>query len=398
MNLWKKISGMAEIEITSAEPESMLRAINAAGIEIGNIICVSALTYRIVVQRRSCKRIIQVCRRRGEKVVITHQNGFFWDLIRGMNRPVLMIGALLLFMATLLLPARILFVRVVGTKAIPKQRIIDVAQGCGIAFGTSRRQVRSEQVKNALLSSVPELQWAGVNTAGCVADISVRERNEEESEEDCSGVVSIVADKDGYILWAEAEEGNILIQPGEAVKVGQTLISGYVDCGTHVRVGRAKGEVYAQTERTVTVMMPSERGKRVVQTETLKKISLLIGKKRINLWKDSGILDGSCGRMYEEYYITLPGGFSLPVALCADSYFFFETQQMNVSSEAAEQAMSDYAMHHVTGQMIAGTVSEKSYLLTDKSGVFRLDGNYVCTEMIGRERQEKIGDTNGENS
>lgn len=31
-------------------------------------------------------------------------------------------------------------------------------------------------MKNALLSAIPELQWAGVNTYGCRAVISVRER------------------------------------------------------------------------------------------------------------------------------------------------------------------------------------------------------------------------------
>ena len=48
--------------------------------------------------------------------------------------------------------------------------------------------------------------------------------------------------------------------------------------------------------------------------------------------------------------------------------------------------------------MIAGVISSERYLVTEDNGVFRLDGDYVCTEMIGRERKEKIGDTNGKNS
>ncbi len=398
MNLWKKIAGATEMEITSADPEGLLRAINAAGIEIQNIQYVSELTYQIVVWRWDCKRIIHVCRERGDEAAIRQHNGLLWEMLRGVGRPILLAGILILFMTTSFLQNRILFVRVFGAELVPEQRIIDVAQRCGIYFCASRRQVRSEQVKNALISSVPELQWAGVNTAGCVAEISVRERIKEEPENDEAKVSNIVANKDGHILWVEAEEGSVLIQSGEAVKLGQTLISGYVDCGTHVRVGRAKGEVYAQTKRPVTAIMLSEQEKKVLQTEIQKKYSVLIGKKRINFWKDSGILEGSCGRMYEEYYITLPGGFSLPIALCVDSYQVYETQPVSVLPEDAERAMSVYAKRHVIGQTIAGTISEESYSITEINGLFRLDGNYICTEMIGRERQEKIGDTNGENS
>ena len=36
--------------------------------------------------------------------------------------------------------------------------------------------IRSEKVKNSLLQRIPQLQWAGINTDGCVAVISVREK------------------------------------------------------------------------------------------------------------------------------------------------------------------------------------------------------------------------------
>ena len=398
MALWKKISGHTELEIISAEPEAMLQALNDAGIEIQNIKPVKDLTYRIMVRRRDCAKTIRLCGQRGENVYIIHKYGLFFDAFWGNKRPILILGAILLVLILLILPNRILFVKVNGNMRIPERRIIEVAQRCGIDIGASRRQVRSEQVKNALLSAVPELQWAGVNTEGCVAKISVRERNEEEEKEDGKGVVSIVAGIDGYVLWSEAEKGTILTQPGEAVEEGQTLISGYVDCGSHVQVDQAKGEVYAQTDRTITVVMPAERKKRSNKIENRKKYSLLIGKKRINLWKDSGILDSSCGRMYEEYYVTLLGGFYLPIALCVDSYCSYETMQMQVPPEEAEDELAAFAKKHLGGQMIAGVISSERYLVTEDNGVFRLDGDYVCTEMIGRERKEKIGDTNGKNS
>ena len=397
MDLCPKISGMVELEITSAEPEAMLQALNAAKIEIRNIYKVSELTYRILIQRRDYVQTKNICMERDEAAVCVGRYGIYWGVLRAVRHPILCIGVILVFLGSMLLPNCILLVRVDGASSIPAQKIVEVAQECGIRFGASWRVVRSEQMKNALLSALPELQWAGVNTYGCTAVISVRERSEEDTGLEPEGVVDIVAAKDGYVLSVESGEGTALVQPGDTVKEGQTLISGYIDCGTHVRAVRAKGEVFAHTERNAVAIMPVEWDHRILQTRISKKISLLIGKNRINLWKDSGILDSRCGRMYEEYYVTLPGGFDLPVALCVDSYSFFEMQPFAIQKEEAERVLSDFVELYLKQQMIAGMIYEGNYSVTDDAGVFWLRGIYVCREMIGKERQEKIGDTNGKN-
>ena len=397
MDLCPKISGIVELEITSAEPEAMLRALNAARIEIRNIYKVSELTYRIRIQRRDYIQTKNICKERDEEAVCVGRYGLYWGVLRAVRHPILCIGVLLVFFSSMLLPSCILFVRIDGASSIPAQKIVEVAQECGIRFGASRRVVRSEQAKNALLSALPELQWAGVNTYGCTAVISVRERSKEDTGLESEGVVNIVATKDGHVFSVELGEGTALIQPGDTVQEGQTLISGYMDCGTHVRAVRAKGEIFAHTERIAAVVMPAEWHCRVLPTRVCKKISLLIGKKRINLWKDSGILDSRCGRMYEEYYVTLPGGFALPVALCVDSYSFYEVQPLAIQKDEAEQSLSDFVELYLKQQMIAGTICEGNHSVTDDTGVFCLRGIYVCREMIGKERQEKIGDTNGKN-
>ena len=44
-----------------------------------------------------------------------------------------------------------------GNSAVASVDIIDAAQNAGLGFGASRRAVRSEKVKNALLASIPDL-------------------------------------------------------------------------------------------------------------------------------------------------------------------------------------------------------------------------------------------------
>lgn len=99
--------------------------------------------------------------------------------------------------------------------------------------------------------------------------------------------------------------------------------------------------------------------------------------------------------MYEEYYITLPGGFCLPFALCIETYGTFETAPYEVMQDSAESQMYDFAQRYLSAQMIAGSIQKKTQQITAEDYVYRLNGKYICTEMIGREQQEKIGDTNG---
>lgn len=247
-------------------------------------------------------------------------------------------------------------------------------------------------MKNALLAALPQLQWAGVNTAGCVATISVRERTESESVSQTE-FSSVVAARDGYILSAVVTRGNALCAPGQTVKAGQVLISPYTDCGICIRATGAEGTVYAQTNRSLTMVTPLEWQEKGAETGTKRKISLIFGKKRINLWKDSGILEGSCGRMYTEYPLTLPGGFVLPVTLCVEEYTTTELEP--VIRTDGEACLTKFALEYLREQMVDGTIENHLETVTALDGLTRLTGEYVCTEMIGKVQQEQIGELHG---
>lgn len=398
MDLWSSIGGMVRVTLTSAEPEQALAEIAAQGVEMRNIHREDGLTYGFLLGRKALGSVEALCIKRGDTLTVRERKGIFWAARQLLYRPMLAFTMLFFFLAVLFLPGRIFFVRVEGNELIPSAKILEAAEQCGICFGASRREVRSERVKNALLSQVPQLQWVGVNTAGCVAAISVREKSLSEEAEEAPGISSITAVRDGYVVAMTVESGDAQVQPGQTVEEGQVLISGYTDCGDYIRGARARGEVMAQTNRDMTLITPGECLQKTATGRKIKKYSLLIRKKRINLWKDSGILDSSCGRMYEKYYITLPGGFSLPVALCVDTYDMYTTQRAVLPQPEAEESMKGAASRYVTGQMIAGEILSQSFRISEEKGLLLLHAGFNCMEMIGRERQEGIGDTNGKDS
>ena len=93
--------------------------------------------------------------------------------------------------------------------------------------------------------------------------------------------------------------------------------------------------------------------------------------------------------MYEEKYITLPGGFVLPVALAVDTHICCEATDYTKSTEACFQALTAFCDSYVRGQMVSGSILQRNMTAQTGNDRSRLDADYVCIEMIGRRRQEK---------
>lgn len=398
MDFLKSLAGMAELTLTGADIPASLDILTQNQITVFSAITESDVSVRLVIFRRDWKKAVSLLQKRGDSVKLRRRQGLYW-LFKGLiHRPVLVLGCAVLLAASLYVPGRIFFVRVEGNGVIPVNQILEAADLCGIRFGASRREVRSERMKNQLLHAMPQLQWAGVNTYGCVAVITVKERADPEQEQKFSQVGNIVAARDGIILTCTATNGSLLCKPGQAVREGEVLISGFTDCGLCIRAALASGEVFALTQRRLTAVMPAQYEKILSTGLQQKKYSLIIGKNRINFWKDSGICDTTCGRMYKEYYMTLPGGFQLPIALAVEVRTEYVTESQTASGDEWAAMLSAFGQRYLKNRMVAGNVVMPQETFRTEDGVFLLEGSYICTEMIGRVRQEQIGEYNGENN
>ena len=392
MTFWRSIGGVVVVELTSADPEEALSAIIRTGIELFRVQHDKNLVCSFTVRRGDFGRLSTLCEKRGEKLRVLRKKGLYYGISRLIERKLLLLGMSLILLSAFCLPTRVLFVRVEGNSTIPENEIISAAEGCGIRFGASRRLVRSEKVKNALLDAVPQLQWAGINTSGCCAVISVRERTSSPDTPENSRISSIVADRDGYVLSAVVTRGTAQVQPGQTVRKGQLLISGYTECGICIQATQAQGEIIAQTRRTLTVVTPASCCHRRVTAGSTHRLSLLLGKKRIFFWKGSGISDTGCDRMYREYYLALPGGFRLPVAFCVDTYQFYDLAAGE--SSVKDSDLKAFASRYLKSQMTAGQVGRGNQRFVRTGDVYRLQGSYLCVEAIGKVRPEQIGETN----
>ena len=395
MGFWRSAAGTVEVELTSADAPATMKAAIHKGIEVINLRQKTELTYAFRIRRTDLKALQEVAAQKSDNLRILGRFGIYWQAKSFLNRPVLIFGLILMLVLIVYLPTGVLFISVEGNVDLPTKLILEKAEKSGILFGASRREVRSEQMKNRLLQELPQLQWAGINTYGCRAVISVRERSETDIPEASTGVSRIVAIRDGVITHMTVIAGNALCKPGQAVTAGQTLVSGFTDCGITIRGTRAKGEIYAKTQHELQLITPANGVKRGGQMAVEKKYSLILGKYRINLYKDSGISGTTCVKMYEERYMTLPGGFQLPIILVTQTVIETQTETVKLIKSRASDFLAAAAQNCLRAQMVAGAILEKEQTLSYRGGVYILEGNYACLEMIGRERSEEI--INGKN-
>ena len=384
------VFGTVQAELISADPAAALTYYGAQGLRLREPELTAPLTLTMTMDNRTWRRLEQLAQSRGDRCRCLSRRGLAVSLARGKRRLPFWIALAFLFLAVLYAPNRVWFVEVEGNGSIPDRQILAAAQACGVRFWAKAGEIRSEQVKNKILNLVPELQWAGVNFSGGVAIVSVRERLPEEAVRDRSTVTNVVAARDGVIVSMSVLGGQSVCRVGQAVRAGELLVTGCVDQTTHTQYTHADAEIYALTQRTIQAVYPQTAVQKVYTGQVIRRYSLIVGRKRINLSGNSGISDATCDKMTETKTLSLPGGYSLPVKLEIETLRPYRTVEVQVSQTLAEDALCSYARQAALSEMIAGEILGQTPALREESGLYWMDMTYACREMIARQRPAEL--------
>ena len=395
MSITSSLSGIMVVEIVSADIAGTLEFLCKNRVHLWDISYQDQLTVHVRIYRHAWRKLNTLLTKHGSTVRLVAKEGIYWQFCLLLTRPIFAFGMVLFLFALIFIPSRVFFVRVEGNSTVYSNKILETAANLGVRFGTSRRYVRSEAVKNGLLSAIDELEWAGVNTKGCVAVISVREHTSENKIAIPNNPCDVVATRDGIVLSCDVTRGNPVCFPGQSVAAGQILISGTVDHGVAITSTAAEGEVFAATRRDISVLTHAKTQRRTADRGSKTQFRLLIGKKLINFFKGSGISGSTCVKMYSKYVLTLPGGFELPLGLVREIFIERELSEEILDEHEVRKLLSDFVSDYLRNQMIAGRILGTDEQLALGDNVYQLSGNYACTEMIGRVQQDQIGAYHG---
>ena len=165
---------------------------------------------------------------------------------------------------------------------------------------------------------------------------------------------------------------------------GERLVSGLVDLERTYTLTQAKAEIYARTWRKGEAVTPSAYLQKTPTGDTFHCLWLEVGGRSIKIFGNSGILEASCDKMWERQPLTLPGGYELPVALIWETYTPYTLRAASSTESAAQLLLADYAESMTRADMVAGEILERDLDLTVRRGIYRLDWDFRCREMIAR--------------
>ena len=333
--------GSVLCEIRGAAPLRCLNALGEAGIEAKRAERADEFTLRLTLDERDYSAAAAIAARsQCELARISSRGGAL--LARRLRRRIALLTAAVVCFA--LLAAGSLFVweiDISGCESVTEGEVRRALASAGVAEGSFWPAWDADAVKNHLLLEIPELAWAGVSVSGSRAEVRVRERIERPELASDGAPGSITAASSGIIERMEVYEGAPAVSVGDAVAVGETLVSGEMASAVgDTRYVRARAAVTARTYVELTACAPLKYG-RLLEADTHSRWSLIIGSGRVNFFRGSSQTPPGCGKIIEEYPLAWEGVFRLPVTLVRETVIEYSAEEAEEDPNLLEQRLAE---------------------------------------------------------
>ena len=288
-----------------------------------------------------------------------------------------------------LLAASRLFVwdiEVEGNEDVSRGEILRALAECGVESGSFWPTWSADRIKNEVILRIPELAWVGVSVDSSRATVRVRERDEAPEVTDKDAPYSVTARRTGIIERTEVYLGAPLVQAGDAVLEGETLVSGAVESGLGtVRYVHASAKIEARTYYELTAAAPLEYSE-AVEAGSRTRWALVVGNERLNLYPGGSGLDENCSKVTTEHALEWPGVFSLPVSLVREEILEYDIVTRSADTAALQQRLETQLASELERQLDGrGEVLSQSFSAAESGGLLYVTLRAECLEDIAAE-------------
>lgn len=343
---------------------------------------------------RSVARRVEVLCKDGEIPVTVVREGGLPRLLGALwRRPGLVVG-LLLGIFLIVAAQRVVWdVRISGNRTVSDKAVRESLAACGFSVGTPLRGFEADRVENEALMRDERLAWISINRKGTVAYVEVREKTPSPTEEDHSPC-DVVAAMGGVIERIELEEGNVRVAAGQAVGVGDVLVSGLYDSMTQgIRITAARARVFARTTRILTVEIPLTCTRKVYapQGEGIQREkSVIFFENHIKFSKKTGIPHGFYDTIEEETSWGPIRGVGFPLSTRTVWYIPYETVTVTRTPAEAEELAHFELAKKIAALPGGAELLSKSVTTELGEDSFTLTCTLTCIEDIGRIRPIEV--------
>lgn len=371
--IYEKLRGRLRVEVCGAYVEGLLNAAALEAVELWEIECVDDHTLRLNIYEpdfprfralaEKCMCELKVLSARGgsrDRKLIKRR----WGLLA-----FLAVSALLLLVSSLF----VWEIEVVGNEKLSRGQVLRALSRSGVDLGTYRYSVSADLVRSSMMQQLPELGWMTVNINGSRAMAVIVERQEKPEIYAQSDPADIVAAETGIIKRMSVENGKPAVKQGDSVLEGELLVSGLMDSlSSGSKFVRAKAKVMADTWHELSAVCPAEEEVKEPGFLSRSRFALVFGKRRINLYFDSGKAIDGCDKIIHEYKLGVEGLFALPVTLVREELIPYETElQPAYDRDAMARQLEKQLLEGMDGEVLSRNFSEGEsgglYVLTLRS-------------------------------
>lgn len=395
MKRWMNyLRGMVTLRIQGLFPERIVNLCAQNGVEFWGVEWLDEHTIRLITRRETRKRLERLAQKVDCQVEVESSNGLPDLFLRLRTRYAFLIGLTLALCAVGWLSRFVLVIEVSGNQQVPTAVILSQLRQLGVRPGVYGPAVDRKQVAQEAVLALEDLAWMGINLHGTRLEVIVRERIQAPERVDEERYCDIVSEADGIILHLEAQWGDAVVQEGDIVAAGDTLISGlvtleppqYSDRPNRYYQTHARGNVWARTWRTVTAQIPLRAGVKIPEEEHKNRWAVEILGQRIEIFGNSSISYDFYDKITRIYPMTLPDGTMLPFALVREQYQACRLEETELDTEAARTLLEEQLtvrLHDLVGE--DGNVQSLRFSAREQNGMLQVTVLAECREEIGKE-------------
>lgn len=392
LRLVNALRGSVRLEVEGAFPERFLNLCAQRGILFWNVEWMETTRLRLTVTRRGSRQAAALGERTLCTVTPAGRKGMPYFLARFRKRYAFWVGMGLSMAAVCVLSSFVLTIEVKGNTNVSTAQILTELRRQGLSIGTFGPGLDERTVGNKVLLQLPELSWLSINLYGTRAEVLVREAVEAPELVDAEAYGSVVARASGIVTKVEALTGEAVVEVGDTVLEGETLISGTVHLkgpaySETPEIGqmqvRASGRVYARTWRTLSAQLPLEAQVKRYTGEEAALWSVTVLGRRTDFFGKGGISFDRYDKISRTWTLTLPGGEEMPLAVQRETCRAYELETLAVEPDAAEAMLKERLLEALEEAVGEGEIVSTEFAAETADGMLTITLQAECREEIG---------------
>ena len=384
--LYDLARGVAELEVSGAQPERILNYCAENGIEFWNASPCRDFSITFCVHTSYADSLLARSGKNGLDVKLISETGGR-KLKLGAKRRAVFLLAFVLCVSLAAVSSLFLWrIEISGNDKLSDAEILRKLAECGVDYGAYWPALSSDEIRSRIVSEMPEIAWLSMNVRSSKAEIIVHERIDKPDIVNEKAPCDIIASKSGVIRKMSVLEGESAAIVGNAVAKGDVLVRGLMSSETgDERYVHSMAQVIADTWYEISAQTPLLEERKTEKSGRNTAFSLVIGKKRINFFSDSRNKCDSCDKINKLKYISLGDVFVLPVGYAVERTTQYETSLLPIDEDKTVGRMKESLKNELQRRIGDGQIVSEEYSVSKTDAVMTVTLRAQCTENIAKE-------------